>query len=407
MITIELLAALYGDTLLIVIETAEDARSTTILIDCGYNYRNKLLPILKRYAAKGKAIDRFIITHYDDDHIRSAKTFIEENGDFENPRIIPISQVWLNAYRHLQFSKPRGPVTDKNETSRLKRFLADHAAEEAVEREISAAQASHLGKELFRLRYPWNVDYGGQAICVENAASVAVNDEVNITVLSPTKERLVALEKKFEEVLAKEGISLSDSDLIDDALELYLQSIDKGAELEDESEISASGRITSEGIRRMTKNAVYTPDNAPGNGSSIAFILEAGDKKLLLLADAHAEVVVEQLEKLYPDTSTYPIYFDAVKVSHHGSFRNNSPRLFEIIDSPIFMISTNGEHPSHDHPDTETIAHIINRPLSNGIEKRKIIFNYDLPHAKSFFEKAIMEEYKYEAIVENTILIND
>ena len=107
----------------------------------------------------------------------------------------------------------------------------------------------------------------------------------------------------------------------------------------------------------------------------------------------------------FPDKKTYPIFFDAVKVAHHGSFRNNNPDLIKMIDSPRFLFSTNGAHQSKKHPDAETVACIVNRPLSNGIEKRQLIFNYELSHLYGFKDPALKDEFKYEFEVVNDIEI--
>src|SRR5690606_1735701 len=90
------------------------------------------------------------------------------------------------------------------------------------------------------------------------------------------------------------------------------------------------------------------------NGSSIAFILQVQNKRILFLADAHPGMIVQSLDE-YQNEGT--IIFDLIKVSHHGSFGNISRELLNKIDSERYIISTNGQ--KHGHPDKETIAHII------------------------------------------------
>lgn len=73
MIIINLIAADYGDTILIDIEPVnEPTNNTCLLIDCGFNYELSLLPVLRELKKSGKSLDRFIITHYDQDHIEDA-----------------------------------------------------------------------------------------------------------------------------------------------------------------------------------------------------------------------------------------------------------------------------------------------------------------------------------------------
>ena len=64
-------------------------------------------------------------------------------------------------------------------------------------------------------------------------------------------------------------------------------------------------------------------DQSTANGSSIAFILEYGKRKILLSADAHPDLLVKSLENL-GSSADNPIKLDAFKVPHHGSKYNIS-----------------------------------------------------------------------------------
>ena len=273
--------------------------------------------------------------------------FIQQNGKFTDPQIIPIAQIWLNTFRHLQFKKGLSAELSETEVARLRTFMLTNSIQNG-EGTISAKQASLLGKEVYKYGYPWNanVDYG--AICVENGPDILIKSGTKVILLCPSKGALTRLEKEFKKVLKKYDIPDSTDSLVDDAFELYALSQDKDENVAVEGAVSGLKKITPALIRRLTTNYTYRKDTAPGNGSSIAFILEADGKKILMLADAQAEVIIERLQEIYPEPARYPIYFDAVKVAHHGSFRNNKPELFTMIDSPVFLFSTNGAHPSHE-----------------------------------------------------------
>lgn len=404
MITIHLLPALCGDTIILDITEEENQLNTNILVDCGFNYSSHILPLLKKYHAEGKVIERFIITHFDDDHIRSASKFIKENGPASDPKVIEIKQVWLNAYRHIQFEKQQQPPVDENQIELLENFIAIHNPDNGEnETAIGAKQASKLGKELYGGKYPWNEDFGEKAVCLEHKDQISITDNVILKLLGPHKAQLAALEEEFKAALREMEIVPSETELTDDAFELYSRSQSKKATKASEGPISGAAveKITVNIIEWLSEKSKYKPDSAPGNGSSIAFVLEADNKKILMLADAHAEPIIEQLKTLYPGQST--IFFDAVKVAHHGSSFNNPKALFELIDSPIYMISTNGAHPSHVHPDLETIAFIINRPLSNEIKSRKLVFNYYPAHLTGLFDTGLMSHFNYAIEVSNLI----
>lgn len=66
--------------------------------------------------------------------------------------------------------------------------------------------------------------------------------------------------------------------------------------------------------------------------------------------------------------------FDAIKISHHGSFHNTSPQLLQIVDAPKYFISSNGN--KHDHPDIELLTAIVDRTADFS---RTLYFNYSTP----------------------------
>lgn len=407
-ITINLIPASYGDTILIsILPEDKSAKETFILIDCGMKYKPNILPVIKALKKSGKELDLFIITHYDHDHIQSAKKFIKANGKFSEPAIIPIKEVWLNTYRHLQDEKREIPTPASEEKERLQEFIAENSElpEDQEPDEINAEQAGFLGAELIANGYPWNAAYGKRAVCIENGREITVNDNVKLTLLSPTADALNNLKTEFEAVLKQHGIGLSETELIDDAFELYVQQGGLIADLPNGYEISGTGEITAELLKKMSDGSGYNADTAAANGSSIAFILEADGKKLLLLADAHAETIIQQLKEVYPEAEDFPVYFDVVKVAHHGSYRNNHPDLFKLIDGPKFLFSTNGEHQSHQHPDLQTIALVVNRELTHNIKERELIFNHTLEHLAGLDDKTLEATFHYTVKMQTFITL--
>lgn len=57
-----------------------------------------------------------------------------------------------------------------------------------------------------------------------------------------------------------------------------------------------------------------------------------------------------------------------VKLSHHGSKKNFSPRLLELIKAHVFIFSSNGDY--YGHPDKEVFAQIIDKT------RAQVYFNY-------------------------------
>lgn len=127
----------------------------------------------------------------------------------------------------------------------------------------------------------------------------------------------------------------------------------------------------------------YTPDNSITNRASISFILKAKDKRILFLGDSWAEDIEKSLKDIFKDEKK--ITFDVIKISHHGSRSNTSVSLLELIDAPVYLISTNGQ--KHGHPDMPVLLEIVKRETS---VKRRIYFsetNIKIEDLKKFEDK--------------------
>jgi hypothetical protein len=83
---------------------------------------------------------------------------------------------------------------------------------------------------------------------------------------------------------------------------------------------------------------------------------------------------------------------DAVKVAHHGSKANTSEALLKTIESPAYLISTNGDQ--FKHPDKDCVARIIKLG-----KPRELWFNYNSKYTKPRISQAAQEEFGYEALV--------
>lgn len=397
MIKVYMFKAGYGDTILVNIENGSG--DYNLLIDCGFGYKEGLLAYLQSNF-KNKIINKFIVTHYDSDHIYSASKFLEDNGFHNDPKLVKIGQIWLNTFKHLQFSKRIDVELNQETKQHIQDIIAKKLSElptDENEGDIGAKQASTLGKNILKYSYSWNTDSLREAICIENIPDNISDGSIKMKLLTPNKERLENLEEKFIKELKELGLEPNVEDIFDDAFELFAREKDTETKIIKEGDISSTSKVVnSKTIKIFSEGKNYTKDDSIGNGSSISFILEADGKRMLFLADAFAEDVIEQLELLYPNRSEYPLFFDLIKVSHHGSFRNNGPELYKLIDSDKFLFSTNGKHPKHTHPDVETIACIIDRDLPKDVELRELIFNYDLEHLKDFKKRELEEEFKYK-----------
>lgn len=371
---ITLFPALNGDCILI-----QYASSHYILVDGGYvnTYKDYLLPKLQKISNEGNFLDLVVVTHIDSDHISGIIKLLEEE---KIP--IGIKQIWYNGYRHIQ---SEAKVSEGKETVAHHKILSETKNEEA--RPISAKEGCTLSALIGNKGIAWNSAFDGKPVI---APSTVELKEARIHLLSPSSQDITNLEKYWKKKLIMSGMlsQKHGNEFWDDAFEFNL-SKEKPGFIFHTKEVSKSYDL------EKIKEERYTPDSSATNGSSIAFVLEAEGKKVLMLGDAHAETITDSLNQLY-EGSDIPHRFDAVKLSHHGSYNNNSPELLKRICSENWLISTNGY--KFNHPDEPTLANVI---TSDPTTHKKLYFNYSLPICGELSKKELHNDYNFEIITPN------
>lgn len=352
-----------GDAFLI------SAAGTNVLVDAGYaqTFDDHILRDLVGLARRGEQLDLVVATHIDADHILGLIRLLSLNGSSETPQIAPICSIWHNSLRSLsagesgQFCSVDRDILNaicrRGHPTPMKESGADFG-------EISARQGSSLASLIHKGGYQWNLGDGTASISVDHTPVYSLPGGC-VRIVGPTQERLEGLLRWWKKRLRQMGYAgaVGPGDVIDDAFELF-------CEHEPETEPPSSVLLSS-GSQKLL-DEVYEVDPSTTNGSSITTIIELGGARVLMLADAWAEDVVKALRLL--ESQGFSMMFDAIKVSHHGSLRNTSPELLELIDAPIFLVSTNGV--GHGHPDFEVLAAIVDRPADFS---RTILLNYATP----------------------------
>lgn len=391
--------ALYGDCLLV---TCEGEHPVHILIDTGFSatYRKYLRPRLLELAERGERLSLVVITHIDEDHIRGSLTFFRENGPADQPKIIGVDEVWHNGYRNMScFQKQTGePPCMELLQALAKQGIAEDREEDSAEK-ISVEQGATLAALLLEYGYSWNTSAGGREITVEQLPSVELEGGGKLTVLSPTRDRLKALEELVLDKLAERRYrgALTDHEIFDSVFESVLA----GAQ---QDETVPAEEITDEeaDFEELSGSSDFAEDRSVTNGSSIAFLLEYGGKRALFLADSHPSVVKESLKRLDPEIEVCPWRVDLLKVSHHGSAHNTSPELLEIVDADRFLISTNGKKFTPPHPALRTMARIVTRKTER---PRRLIFNYRTKVSDVLGESEWQGRYAYDVEVGSVVFL--
>ncbi|MCK6600141.1 MAG: MBL fold metallo-hydrolase [Bdellovibrionaceae bacterium] len=371
-----------GDCFLVSFGQGESQKH--LLIDCGFadTVTNYLKNDLKNLSSKNEVLEKLILTHIDADHIQGAIKLLKDNN---SEKFIEIKEVWHNTFRHL-FEKNETNYEGKNEQilhQIIQRGYPSKKSDEKREYPISAEQGTTVGALILQGEYSWNSDFDNNGVNCDYKKEVIIDTDTSIFLLSPDKQKLEALKSLWKDELRKYGVNYEygKSQLYDDAFEM-LMAWEKEIPKRRPKEISA----TEETVEELL-TLPFDEDKTATNGSSIAFILNIQDRKLLFLADAHPDLIVKSLNKYVAEGT---ILFDMIKVSHHGSFRNINSKLLERIDASKYLISTSGG--IHNHPDKETIAQIVSRRADF---HRQLYFNYITSNSRYFEQVDWMRKYNY------------
>ena len=305
------LPAAHGDCILIQGEFEGQYRN--ILIDGGpaktYAYRRRsgeLKIALENIKNAEQRIDLLILSHVDDDHIGGLLVGFK-NGDLLEQLT---DKVWFNSgkliFQHFNQeyddsnlvdfeSLKTGTVVDEQTSIRQGVKFEEYITERGIwQHEVILAGQEH---ELFGIKF---------------------------TILSPSAGKLEKLLFKWQREQPDSLTSSADTD--------YDQSFSE-----------------------LLENDKFSEDSSIHNGSSIAFIFEYQDHRLLLLGDTHAQIIVDSIKDL-KFTETKKLKVDYIKLSHHGSQYNTSPELLCLLDCQNFIISTDSRR--HGLPNKITLARI-------------------------------------------------
>jgi len=345
MLNIELIQAAQGDC--IWIEYGKNLDSLhRILIDGGTSGTYKYLKNrIENLSPDERHFDLLVITHIDADHIAGILKLIEDED-----LGISFEDIWFNGYRHLGKSRIRGVV-----------------------------QGELLSDFLDKPHIPWNNAFNGKAVCVDKRkklSAIELPEGMKLTLFSPTKKALADLKPRWRKEAEKAGL-FPDKRLT----EIVNLDIRPGKS-------RSFSSVAMPDINSLA-DAPFKSDASLTNGSSIAFLAEYDNKKMLFSGDAYATTLLQSIKKYLPDCE--PLYLDLFKIPHHGSDGNISKQLLERIRCSTYLISTNGAY--HQHPDEIAIAKII----KYGGHKPDLYFNYLSKYNEIWSNPVLKEKYHYYA----------
>ena len=372
-----------GDCVFILLR--DEGAQYAIMVDCG-----KLEDDIEAFIREELAwkIDLLIVTHIDNDHIEGITELLKKPE-------VQVGKIIFNCYRRKGKAGRRLSVYQEEKLATIKREIG-YVVGDIVEHDVDARTAmTGLAATILEnpaMKKAWDADYSISGMCLN------LEEWGSITFLSPTQKDLDNLDHEFRHVLFDElnvDNTMGEWKKQEDLYEILLRYIQtQYPDTDARVEKATAGETTLEAeLTRASKEPVNTESISTANKASLAFVWEKDGKKILVLGDANPDVVVEGLLEHYKEKS-FPILFDAIKVSHHGSHYNTTTEMLRHADSAHYFFTggTEGKRPS-----AEAIGRIVLRELPEGVEKRILHFNYCTSIVKAIEkDKEIQKKYHFK-----------
>ncbi len=358
-----------GDSFLVTIKDGK--KEINLLIDCGnyVTYQQYIRKKLLNMTQNGKMIDYLILTHVHSDHIGGAIPLLKENGSSDAAKVIPIRNVLYNGFLGLKLQHYQEQDCDDREKLIYQGICGHRAAALSKclrEKRITLQEELCISKLLLDGRYNWNGGCGAwpEKVIINQSDQIEIGEHISIRFVSPGFNQLVSMNQEWEKYLERMNrrLGLKDNSLIRSAYEAF-QYILNEKEYEEIAQMIAQPSPDKEGIEKLADSPI-SYDYTYENSSSIAFLLQVGEKRMLFLGDANIGVCQKILREWYGNEE---MEMDFIKLSHHGSERNLSKNFLRRFGSKNYLISTGT---GNKRPSKRTLALL----LSEHSERSKKIF---------------------------------
>lgn len=380
--TLEALNAEHGDALLLHFGTP--AKPKLAVIDGGPAgvYAKALRPRLAQLRAArvpggGPLPVRLaMITHIDDDHIRGVLDLLDgmaKKRDDQEPPDWKIDSLWFNSFDDIlgnSADELAAAVKTASNAAAAGLPLPPNVSVKHFESALVAAsvnQGRTVRDQAKRLKIARNAEAGGGLITAAPAGRKRDDPKIEglkMTVLSPFRNRVEALQKEWDEQLKK---------------------------------MKATKQAAAKAI------AAEFLDESVFNLSSIAVLVEAGGESMLLTGDARGDDVIAGL-KAAKRLKDGRCHVGVLKIPHHGSDRNVATEFFQQVTADHYVISANGKFGNPDPPTLKMLTgargsdeytiHLTNMPPP--------------PHpAKAFFDHDMASTgRKYKVVVRDAAAVS-
>jgi hypothetical protein len=338
-LSLEMLPAAQGDALLVVWGT--NRKRHQMLVDAGPLGTYRAIHDRIADLGTGPALELLVVTHIDGDHIEGIIRLLQDRHALG----LRIGDVWFNGWPQLPGTDRQGP--DYGEM---------------------------VGALIQRSALPWNIPYGDNAVAIPEQGpppSYPLDGGARVTLLGPGPPQLRKLKANWTKVLADVDITPGQ---VDAALKRLARRKDlKGLDMQ--------GRAAK-------------LDNSVSNGSSISMLFEYDNRALLLTGDSHSAPLVAGIHRLLIERGADRLRVDAFKLPHHGSRANVTDELLALVETPRYLVSTNGDR--YRHPDKEAVLRVIGQPQRDS--HIELFFNYLSKTTAPWIKSATAKKYRYTPV---------
>ncbi len=326
-----------------------------ILCDGGMSssMKSHVSPVLARLRKAGKTIDYVYVSHIDSDHISGVLGLLQDELQWrifdhhskkpgsrkkapKVPRPPKIGGIWHNAFR-TQIGKNAGPVEDLLAAS-VPAFLATHlpeleeTGEELYTIATSVKEAIKLSRlssgELLGIPLNRVPGAGGAAPLLmrrKNQKPFKVGS-LKFTILGPGEAELEKLREGWNNWLRDNKAAV-------EQLNAQIQkSIDE----------FSSGVVPAIGLK-WNDVPNFKGVSVP-NIASLIFMVEEGDRRLLLTGDSQQDIILDGLRATGFLDDDAGLHVDALKMPHHGSKHNFDENFARLVSADHYVFSGNGDY---------------------------------------------------------------
>ncbi|HWU05076.1 MAG TPA: hypothetical protein VN520_01485 [Streptomyces sp.] len=344
---LEMLPAGYGDALLLTWGPPQDRHR--LLVDGGpAGAYSTVRGRLREVAGEGP-LELMVLTHVDADHIEGT-LLLSNDADLD----IGIREYWFN-----------GPA----------QIMPDLGGRQG---EMLAALISGRG-------IPLNAAFGAKAVCAPDTGARPVRclpGGLTLTVLGPDAAALTAMRKAWLPELKDGGLAF---DSPEQALEELRR---RTARTLDATFLKGNGPPD---VAKLLGSPI-SKDRAPANRSSIVLLAEYAGNAVLLPGDATPAALRTAVRQLLEERGLARLHLAALKLPHHGSARNITPELLQLLPADAYLFSSDGA--KFGHPDDAGVA----RCLAHGKKGAALAFNYHNPRTLRWGDQRVLAPRENRAL---------